>query len=285
MVEIGGPELPTQQDSDWQQIEGGQLRVDTATASGGNSGAFGATVLGQRYLTEVAMQGAMRDGNGVLRNGAGKFTVEIEGLPQSSQNVLRVDIEPLVFGIAPFSSGAGEAFQQYQPTGASAATMNLEIRRHDQSSQEVFQWWNETTESGGDRRLVTVDALDRNGQAARTWQFFDCFPISYSPFGEFAPGAMVSNEVLSLNCNRAEFDIAGSGPRRAMVQWLNGYSNGQDTRRDVSIVEMLHDGSEGATYFYGDSLPTMYRFPQFDATRSDNLMEEIHFVPATLLID
>jgi phage tail-like protein len=67
--------------------------------------------------------------------------------------------------------------------------------------------------------------------------------------------------------------------RKALCQWITDTVQGKDWKRNVTIKEILKDGTDGKSYTYLDCFPTRYVFPAFSASGTGNLYEELHFKP------
>ena len=90
-------------DTAWEGLMGGELTIEVADASVG-SDQFrtltpGHKVVGEVVLTGPVLGGGRIDGAELLENGAGKFSIDLEGLGDFSTNIRSVDIEPLTIDI------------------------------------------------------------------------------------------------------------------------------------------------------------------------------------------
>ena len=70
-----------------------------------------------------------------------------------------------------------------------------------------------------------------------------------------------------------------NGPRRDMESHLNATLLGLQAIRTLSITEVLQDGTDGRILTYNDVFPTKYVFPQFSASGTGIVFEEIHLRP------
>ena len=136
-------------------------------------------------------------------------------------------------------------------------------------------------EDPGNVHLVVVD--DAGGKAADTgWESWsgggvvhiDESHLADAQFHTTTPGHKYI-DTLTLR-----------GPltpgRKALCQWITDTVKGQPWKRTVTVKEILKDGSDGKTFTYLDCFPTRYVFPQFDATSTGNLYEEVHIKPIRL---
>ena len=280
-------------DTAWESLASDSLTIEVADASVG-SDQFrtltpGHKVVGEVVLTGPVLGGGRIDGAELLENGAGKFSIDLEGLGDFSTNIRSVDIEPLTIDIRELSTGADWDFRVFGPGDAHLGTISLAALRGSQTGQ-AYQWWVDSSNGQDILKTLSVIARDRDGDESRRWDFFDCFSVSYSPFGQLSPSSNVAVETLTLKCaDRVELSAPGTSnqSRAAMSEWLNSTILGGPgpIKRDLTITEVHLDGSDGVTYTYKDAFPTRYVFPQFSATGTGNLKEEITFKPERLEID
>jgi hypothetical protein len=83
-------------------------------------------------------------------------------------------------------------------------------------------------------------------------------------------------------------DLTLRGPltsgRESMAQWITDVLAGKEWKRQVTIKEILKDGSDGKSYTYSDCFPTRYVFPAFSASGTGNLYEEVQLCALRLEI-
>jgi hypothetical protein len=72
--------------------------------------------------------------------------------------------------------------------------------------------------------------------------------------------------------------------RKAMCTWINETVDGKEPRRNVTVKEILKDGTPGKTFVYGNCFPTRYVFPAFSSSGTGNLYEEFSVKPITMTI-
>ena len=70
--------------------------------------------------------------------------------------------------------------------------------------------------------------------------------------------------------------------RKALCDWITQTLQGEDSRRTVTVKEILKDGNDGKTFVYHDCFPTRYVFPAFSAAGTGNLYEEVSIKPIRL---
>lgn len=73
-----------------------------------------------------------------------------------------------------------------------------------------------------------------------------------------------------------------SEPRRWISENLNSAARGKQGRFDLTIVEILRDGSDGRRFTYQDCFVTRYVFPSLSAGGTGNLYEEVAIKPIRL---
>jgi hypothetical protein len=72
--------------------------------------------------------------------------------------------------------------------------------------------------------------------------------------------------------------------RAAMKDWINATVKGEKPFRQVTIKEILKDGTDGKTFTYEDCFPTRMVFPAFSASGTGNLYEEFTVKPVRLTL-
>jgi len=271
-------------DPNWESLEGGALGIEFGDSSVG-SDQFHTTTPGHKYVSEVTLSGPLpTGGSGVGTalhdNGAGKFRLEIDDLPTFSANVDSIEIGPLTIDLRDLTTGADFDYRVYGPGDSHLGALVISSRRGSGSSvSEAYQWWLATSQGQQPLKSVSIIALTRDGTDGRRWNFFDCVPVLFHPFGRFSPDPSVATEVLNIGCNRVE--LAGPG-RQAMAAWINGTTEGLPWERNVTVTEISNDGTALATYTYVDAFPVRYVFPSFSSSGTGFLYEELTFKPIRL---
>ncbi|MBM3944546.1 MAG: hypothetical protein FJ317_03535, partial [SAR202 cluster bacterium] len=90
----------------------------------------------------------------------------------------------------------------------------------------------------------------------------------------------VAAEEITVVCDGLE--MSASGERKALMDWITATVQGKDWKRNLTVKEILKDGSAGKTFTYLDAFPTRYVFPVFSASGTGNLYEEVHIKPIRL---
>jgi hypothetical protein len=67
--------------------------------------------------------------------------------------------------------------------------------------------------------------------------------------------------------------------RRALSQWVTEVFAGNDSRRSITVKEILKDGSAGKTYTYHECFPVSWDGPTLDAEVKGHLYDEVHIKP------
>lgn len=273
-------------DSAWESLTGGALRVELIHATSGDD-SFIQVTPGFSTVTNLVLAGPITIGTGldaeILRNGPGKFSVDLDGLPGSSQNIESISIDALEIPPREITTGSDLQFRVFAPGEPIYGEIELLVRRHN-SSGELLEWWTEFAQGQNIRRDIELFALDREGQVARSWTFFNAFPVSYSPIGNtFSGTGNVATESITLRYERVEFST-GPRDRNGIGHQINEIIEGQNATSTLSVTEILAAGDDGRTLNYNDAFPTRYVFPQYSASENDNVTEEVHFKATTLTI-
>jgi len=129
---------------------------------------------------------------------------------------------------------------------------------------------------------LSVIALRRDGSDSSRWNFFDCVPTLFHPFGSFSPESNLGIETLTIGCGRVELTDSG---RTDMTTWINDTMEGGNWKRTVVVTEIEQDGGQGRTYTYVDAFPVRYVFPSFSSSGTGYLYEELTFKPIRLELD
>lgn len=140
----------------------------------------------------------------ILENGAGKFSVEIEGSPSASTRVVGVSIEDLVIDTYEMTTGADWDYRVYGPGDAHFGDMTLTVAR-DRDSQEIYQWWLDNSRGSTVRKTIKISVLKRDRSVARSYTFYDCFPVSYKS-GNFSPTSNLATLEVVVTVGRVEFN-------------------------------------------------------------------------------
>ncbi|MBM3926197.1 MAG: hypothetical protein FJ320_09505 [SAR202 cluster bacterium] len=81
-------------------------------------------------------------------------------------------------------------------------------------------------------------------------------------------------------------EIVLRGPMTKSRKWIgqniNDTVKGKFARFDLSIIEIMKDGSDGKRYNYFDCFITRYVYPVLSADGKGNLYEEVHIKPIRL---
>jgi phage tail-like protein len=137
----------------------------------------------------------------ILENGAGKFTIDINGCPVANANVESITMEDLVLDEREMTTGADWDYRVYGPGDAHFG--NITIRaRVGKDSKELYQWWLDCSQGKSIRKSISVILLKRDGQTeARRFDIEECFPIRWDP-GEYSPSSNVACETIVAKMGR-----------------------------------------------------------------------------------
>lgn len=284
-------------DSAWETVSGGSLNIEVADASVGTDQSH-QTTPGHKYVDTLTLKGPLtadrkmaklprqppggtvvsENSYEVLENGAGKFKIEIDGAPVASANVESITMEDLVIDEREMTTGADWDYRVYGPGDAHYGSITVRSRV-GKDSKELYQWWLDSSQGKNIRKNISVIALKRDGSEARRYNWIECFPVKYQPF-VLDGSSKVAVEEITAQCTSVKF--GAEGERKDLVEWLNSNVEGKDWKRTLTVKEILKDGSDGKTFTYLDCFPTRYVFPQFSASGTGNLYEEVSIKPIRL---
>lgn len=138
----------------------------------------------------------------ILENGAGKFSIEIDGCPTASANIHSISMEDLTVDVREVTSGKDWDYRKYGPGDCHYGHMTIRSRV-GQDSKELYEWWMAASIGSSIRKNISVVLLKRDGSEARRFNCFDCFPVTYDP-GEYSPTSNVAVETVVVNMGRVE---------------------------------------------------------------------------------
>lgn len=318
-VEIAGAGAGTDPDSAWETATGGSLHIEVADSSTGGDQVH-TTTPGHKYVGTLTLRGPLTAGrkaicdwinqtssrrgsddgqreaeacpaddaragamdhDEILENGAGKFAIDIEGAPIASANVESITVEDLVVDEREVTTGSDWDYRTYAPGDAHYGSITIRSRVGEKST-ELYQWWYDSSRGENIRKSISVIAKKRDGSEARRFNFFECFPVRYQPFVLDGSVRHAAEEVTA-SCERVE--LWADGPRQALMEWINATLQGEDSRRIVTVKEIMKDGSDGKSFIYQEAFPTRYVFPSFSAPGTGTLYEEVSIKPIRLELD
>jgi phage tail-like protein len=139
----------------------------------------------------------------LLKDGAGKFSVDIPGCPESSANIESIQVEDLTIDIRETTTGADWDYRTYAPGDAhyGKATFRSRVGKN---SKELIQWLQEASVGKNVRKNISVVIKDRSGSDARAYNLMECFPIKYDP-GDYSPSSTTKVESITVKIGRVEF--------------------------------------------------------------------------------
>jgi phage tail-like protein len=136
-----------------------------------------------------------------------RFKVDIPGLPETSANVVSVDIEPIAIdvkepGIDKPTTGADWDYRVYGPGDAHYG--NITIRaRVGKDSKELYAWWLDAARGSDVRKDITVVVEGQKGDEARRFNILECFPTRWDA-GDYSPSSNVATETVVCKMQRVE---------------------------------------------------------------------------------
>ncbi|MBM3926198.1 MAG: twin-arginine translocation signal domain-containing protein [SAR202 cluster bacterium] len=138
-----------------------------------------------------------------LENGAGKFAVDIPGLPETSANIQSIQVEDLTIDIRETTTGADWDYRTYAPGDAHYGKASFRSRV-GKNSKELLQWLHDASRGKDVRKNISVIIKDRDGSEARKYNLFECFPIKFDP-GDYSPSSTTMVESITVKIGRVEF--------------------------------------------------------------------------------
>lgn len=269
-------------DTAWESVSGGAVHLEqTKPITGADQ--HQTTTPGHKYIDTLTLRGPITAGrtsgnagtDEILQNGAGRFKVEIDGLPATSAKVHTVTMEDLAIDVREMTTGADWDYRVYGPAATHWGNITI-ASRTDGGSRELQQWWNDAAQGKNIRKSISVILLRRDGSEARTYNLMECFPTAYTPFSFDGSTAV---ETMVLSCGRISFE---GESRKALLQWINETTRGKEWKRDLTLTELNRKGDRGRTFTYIDCFPVAYRFPALSAAGTGNLYEEVSIKPIRL---
>lgn len=281
-VQVTGGKRGTDVASAWETCSGGSLNIEVADSSTG-SDQHHTTTPGHKYIDTLTLRGPLAgaqwgasDSYEVLENGAGKFAIEIDGAPLSSANVESITMEDLVIDEREMTTGVDWDYRVYGPGDAHYGSISIRSRASE--STELFDWWAKAAQGQISRKNISVVALKRDGGEARRYNYLECFPVKYMPHSLDQPGAEATEGIL-VRCGGVTLH---GEDQQALFDWINETLAGGEYRRSVRLTEELFGRAVGRSFTYHDAFPVRYVFPQFSASGTGNLYEEIAIKPIRL---
>jgi phage tail-like protein len=238
---------------------------------------------GHKYVDTLTLRGPLTSGrkgasgqSEILQNGSGSFAIEIEGAPVASANVESITMEDLVIDEREMTTGADWDYRVYGPGDAHYGSITIRSLAADDT--ELYDWWAEAAQGKNIRKSISVIALKRDGSEARRYNYHDCFPVRYMPHSLDQVGQKATEGIIA-RCGA--LTLHGQD-QQALFDWINETLSGRESRRTVKLTEELSSRAEGRSFTYRDAFPVRYVFPQFSASGTGNLYEEISIKPIRL---
>lgn len=140
-----------------------------------------------------------------LENGAGKFRVDIPGLPMASANIQSVQVEDLTIEVRETTTGVDREWRQYAPGDAhyGNATFRVRVGEDGATTKELLLWLQDASVGKNIRKSITVIIYNKKGEEARRWSLSECFPVKFDP-GDYSPSSTVACETLVVKIGRVE---------------------------------------------------------------------------------
>jgi len=144
----------------------------------------------------------------ILQNGAGKFKVDIPGLPAASANVHSVQVEDLTIDVRETTTGENWDFRTYAPGDAHFGKATFRFRVGGRSHEELKGWVLDAANGKNIRKDISIIIMSRAGSEGRRYNLQETFPIKYDP-GDYSPSSTVRTETLVVKIGRIEFADGG----------------------------------------------------------------------------
>ncbi len=168
-------------------------------------GAAGAALAGVRGMSTATASAAPASKDkagdaGELRNGEGRFRVEIDGVALTQ--IEGVATEPLRFDVRERPAGVDWDYREFDPGDGHYGSITL--RTYPGPDADALKAWFDEAARGADiRKQISVIVLKRDGSESRRWNAHDCFPTSWDP-GEYSPSSNVAVETITCKMSRVE---------------------------------------------------------------------------------
>lgn len=132
------------------------------------------------------------------------FTVEIDGCPDASRNVLDVAIDDLQTDALDVTQGPPLEFRTYIPGQTHVGEATISAGFTQPGSAQLRKWVDAWASGTPDVRSITVTLTDERGNAGRSYNLMDCFPTQWSAVN-FDTSSSVQTETLRVKVGRIEF--------------------------------------------------------------------------------
>ena len=132
----------------------------------------------------------------ILENGAGKFRVEIGGLPVASANVESITMEDLV--IDEREGAPGES-----PVPGNPRFGSITLRVFRTQPNEIEEWFSQAASGIPITRDISIVLPGKRDRELRRFNCFECFPTRWDP-GEYSPSSNVAVETIVCKMGRVE---------------------------------------------------------------------------------
>ena len=274
---------PGDTDTTWRTFSGGQPYVEATTLSPSGTDAVRQHALGIQSVSELTLGGPVpgtSDRRGRLMVFTNNFQVDLPGF---GTNVVRVHIEPVVIPAQEDADSGALGFKTYGPGQPVLGEITLSLLS-EQGNYSAVGWWQGTIDGDNVLRDFSVSLLTTAGEPARTYNFFNCFPTSYTPFTRLGAGETGSAlvETITVLCDLVLFGNAGA--RQQLMAWLTDLMFGADDPssiyRNLSVLLLDRTGVAFRTFQYLKAFPTKYVFPDLDANEVEvEAIEQVSFQP------
>ncbi|MBI4197839.1 MAG: phage tail protein [Chloroflexi bacterium] len=171
------------------------------------AGAAGAAVLhlgGALHPSDALLVAEAASKSGDLGNNRNwDFQVVIDGLPETSANIVSIQVEDLTIDARDTTTGADWDYRTYAPGDAHYGKVTLRARI-GKDSKELQSWVDDASVGKNVRKNISVILNKRDGSEARRYYFMECFPVKWDP-GDYSPSSTTRVETIVVKIGHVEF--------------------------------------------------------------------------------
>lgn len=132
------------------------------------------------------------------------FTVEIDGCPDASRNVLDVAVDDLQVDALDVTQSKDLDFRTYIPGQTHVGEATISAGFTEAGSTQLRKWVDAWASGQRDLRKISVTFNNTKGDPGRSYDLMDCFPTQWSAVN-FDTSSSVQTETIRVKVGRIEF--------------------------------------------------------------------------------